>query len=72
MVRILSTLVWYVRMSYLNVLFLFIALFLLTSLLCWISIGFVMLSPFYSIALFLAGVLGVVMALDAIKSLLFP
>lgn len=59
-------------MDYFNVLLLFIALFLLTCLLCWVSIVLVMVSPLYSIGLFLVGILSVVMMLDMIKSKISP
>ncbi len=59
-------------MEYLRPVLLFLALFILTSLLCWLSYDLFLLSPLFSIGFFLLGVLGVVMAVDIIKSVLSP
>jgi hypothetical protein len=59
-------------MEYLKPVLLLIALSLLTFLLCWLSYGLLLLSPLFSVGFFLVGVLGVIMTVDAIKSLLFP
>jgi hypothetical protein len=59
-------------MEYLRPVLLFLALFMLTSLLCWLSYDLFLVSPLFSVGFFLFGVLAVVMAVDLIKSVLFP
>lgn len=55
-------------MEYFKPIIVFAALFLLTSLLCWVSIGLLMLSPLPSVCLFLLGILAVVLTVDVIES----
>ncbi|UBF25198.1 hypothetical protein K9N68_26810 [Kovacikia minuta CCNUW1] len=59
-------------MEYLKPFVLLFALFLLTSLLCWVSYDLFLLSPLFSVGFFLVGVLAVIMTVDAIKSVLYP
>jgi hypothetical protein len=59
-------------MEYLKPVLLLLALSLLTFLLCWLSYSLLLLSPLFSVGFFLVGVLGVIMTVDAIKSVLFP
>jgi hypothetical protein len=52
--------------------FLFVSLFILTGLFCWLEYGLLLLSPLYCFASFMFGLLGIVMTLDLIQSSLFP
>ncbi|MGI0488657.1 hypothetical protein ACN4EK_24870 [Pantanalinema rosaneae CENA516] len=55
-----------IYMSYLGTVLLGVALFLLTSLLCWLIGSLLLVFPIYGILLLPIGLLGVVLAVDAI------
>ena len=59
-------------MEYFRPVLLFLALFGLNCLFCWLAYDLFVLSPVFGIGLFLPGVLGVVLAVDAIKAAFFP
>lgn len=59
-------------MAYLRPILVLIVLFILTSLLCWLSYDLFLHNPLFSVGFYLVGVLGVVMAVDVIREALFP
>ncbi len=59
-------------MEYFRPILLFLVLFALDSLFCWIVYGLFLVSPMCGIGLFFPGVLGVVLAVDAIKAVFLP
>ena len=59
-------------MEYFSPFFLLCALFLLTSLLCWLAYPLLLLNPLFSIVFFIIGVLAVIVLLDVIKTALLP
>lgn len=59
-------------MEYVRSIFLLFILFLLTSLFCWIANALILYNPLCGAGLILLGIMGVVLAADAIGSILFP
>lgn len=59
-------------MEYIRSLFLLFILFLLTSVFCWVANALILYNPFCGLGLGIIGIVGVVLAVDAIGSIRFP